>query len=361
MWGCSVRLAALLRVLMSAGFGRAGRGVRGGSGPGLVSRIALYETALARLIALLNQGGKAEIYALLSPGFRANCRFQRFGQIADEIIRRRGRLLEQGTPFFTGEEARIRVTAERGEWLVRLCLDAAGRIDEFWFEDKPALIVPTRNLVHMHLPFHDEWSVISGGPDPANNHHAAADLACQARAIDFGLADASGKLFRNAGTRNEDYHAFNRPVLVPADGTVRVVIDGVPDNEPGKINPFASAGNTVIIQHAASEFSALLHLRPGSLGVKVGERVGAGQTVGLCGNSGNSSGPHIHFHLMNSEVPIDATGFSPFFERVWLRREGDPEATLEEDYSPIAGDRLREAPSAGEPPSVARESFFPTA
>lgn len=60
------------------------------------------------------------------------------------------------------------------------------------------------------------------------------------------------------------------------------------------------AGNYVIIEHENKEYSMLAHLKKNSIQVKVGELVKEGQHIGRCGNSGNSSEPHLHFQIMNS-------------------------------------------------------------
>jgi murein DD-endopeptidase MepM/ murein hydrolase activator NlpD len=98
----------------------------------------------------------------------------------------------------------------------------------------------------------------------------------------------------------------------------------------------------VILEHASGEYSAFFHLRASSICVKAGDRVAAGQTLGRCGNSGNSNSPHLHFQLMNSDVPIDATGFPPYFERIWLKRKGEQSAIAANDYTPLSGDRVRQ-------------------
>jgi murein DD-endopeptidase MepM/ murein hydrolase activator NlpD len=50
------------------------------------------------------------------------------------------------------------------------------------------------------------------------------------------------------------------------------------------------------------------HLQPGSLRVKVGDKVKAGQVLGLVGNTGNTSEPHLHFQLMNANSPLGSEG-----------------------------------------------------
>ena len=59
-------------------------------------------------------------------------------------------------------------------------------------------------------------------------------------------------------------------------------------------------GNYLLLQHSPREYSLLAHLKPGSLLVRQGESVRQGQPVAACGNSGNSSEPHLHFQLQDT-------------------------------------------------------------
>ena len=139
--------------------------------------------------------------------------------------------------------------------------------------------------------------------------------------------------------RNNQYFAYGKPILAPAAGTVVTVIDGVPDNRPTSTNIDSAYGNCVIIRHAQNEFSVLAHLQPGSVKVRPGQKVRAGQQLGRCGNSGNSFGPHLHFHLQNTAVLQDGTGFAPYFHSLRVRRGG--KSTQPRDHTPLRGDRLR--------------------
>jgi murein DD-endopeptidase MepM/ murein hydrolase activator NlpD len=66
------------------------------------------------------------------------------------------------------------------------------------------------------------------------------------------------------------------------------------------MNPDQPLGNYVVIDHQNGEYSFLAHLKQGSVAVQVGVRVEPGDLLGLCGNSGNSSEPHLHYHLQNA-------------------------------------------------------------
>jgi murein DD-endopeptidase MepM/ murein hydrolase activator NlpD len=158
--------------------------------------------------------------------------------------------------------------------------------------------------------------------------------------VDFAIKDEEGNWSSGTGDKNEDYYAYGKAILAPADGTVVTVIEGVPDNRPSRINTFAPCGNTIILKHGPSEFSVFCHLQQRSITVKVGDNVRSGQPIARCGNSGNSGLPHLHFQLMNTDIPGDATGFAPFFQNVRVRRSG--ETRQEKDYTPVRGDWIQQ-------------------
>ncbi|MBM4018511.1 MAG: M23 family metallopeptidase [Planctomycetes bacterium] len=194
---------------------------------------------------------------------------------------------------------------------------------------------PPTNQTELRLPFSGRWKTAWGGDTKELNHHH--DNPAQRCAFDFLGVGPDGKTRRGGGKNNEDYYCWGRPILAPADGTVTEAIDGVRDNSPGSMNGYAAVGNAVIIEHRPGEVSVLAHLRQGSVAVKAGQRVKAGQTVGLCGNSGNSSEPHLHYHLQDS--PILQAGKAVrcrFREVAVVTRDGPTETRA--DYSPVKGD-----------------------
>src|SRR3954471_18618605 len=72
-----------------------------------------------------------------------------------------------------------------------------------------------------------------------------------------------------------------------------------------------SAATYVVVDIGGGRFAFYAHLQPGSLKVHVGDRVRAGQVLGLVGNSGNTDFPHLHFHVMNGPSPLASDGL-PF-------------------------------------------------
>lgn len=152
----------------------------------------------------------------------------------------------------------------------------------------------THNLYSM--PIKDEWYVFWGGNNEFLNYHYV--YPSQRYAYDLVIM-VDGKTYNNNGLRNENFYAFNKEVTTSANGKIIEVVNHIADNVPGEMNDDAPAGNYVIIEHANKEYSLIAHFKQHSIVVSKGEEVTQGQLLGLCGNSGNSSEPHIHFQIMD--------------------------------------------------------------
>ena len=98
-------------------------------------------------------------------------------------------------------------------------------------------------------------------------------------------------------------------------------------------------GNHVIIQVAESPYYVgLVHLQRGSVQASAGDRVSAGDQIGRCGNSGNSTQPHLHIQAMDSPDPYAAKGVPLRFDEFQQHRprQGAP-WTLREQACPEQG------------------------
>jgi len=102
------------------------------------------------------------------------------------------------------------------------------------------------------------------------------------------------------------------------------------------MNPYSAVGNCVIIQHSKDEVSLLAHFKQGSIVVKPGDKVKRGELLGQCGNSGNSSEPHLHYHLQNSPVLQDGLGIKCVFQKVVVTEDGKTETRA--NFSPVKGE-----------------------
>lgn len=151
----------------------------------------------------------------------------------------------------------------------------------------------TKNIYSM--PIKDEWTVFWGGKNEFLNYHYVYES--QRYAYDLVIMK-DNQTYRDNNIRNENYYAFNKEVVAPANGKVVKVVNHIVDNIPGEMNEAEPAGNYVMIKHVNKEYSLIAHFKQNSIVVSKGEEVKQGQLIGLCGNSGNSSEAHIHFQVM---------------------------------------------------------------
>jgi murein DD-endopeptidase MepM/ murein hydrolase activator NlpD len=189
-----------------------------------------------------------------------------------------------------------------------------------------------RNMTAMNLPFRGEWTIFWGGDTKELNYHVVSGF--QKNAFDIVINNPSGKSFKTTGKTNEDYYAFGQPLLAPCDAEVVLAVDGIKDNIPGAVNPMYVVGNSLLLKTKNNEYILFAHFKQNSVKVKQGDVVKRGQLLGLCGNSGNSSEPHLHFHLQDTEEFTRATGVKCYFDKLQVN------GTLKTDYSPVKGDKV---------------------
>jgi murein DD-endopeptidase MepM/ murein hydrolase activator NlpD len=180
----------------------------------------------------------------------------------------------------------------------------------------------------------DRW-LAANGPDNSTGHRRALiALAGQGRiaqryAIDWIQLYEDGKTWRNDPLKNASYRCYGAHVLAVADGVVTEAHDGVPENVPGAtsravpITPETLGGNFVMVDIGVGAFAYYAHLQPGSLTVKKGDAIHRGQVLGLVGNSGNSTEPHLHFHVADRNAAIDAEGLPYAFDAFELQAPPD--------------------------------------
>lgn len=198
------------------------------------------------------------------------------------------------------------------------------------------------------LPFHGTW-IVENSPArriPSHGTHAFG----ASHAIDFVKVHEG----RTAPVRDwrtiltvepvDRFYAFDETIIAPAGGRVVSAQDGVPDLVARR-SPLARvsyavtqasrarqgarglAGNHVILDLGdGGPYLVVAHLRCGTVAVRPGEAVVAGQRLGSCGNSGNSTQPHVHLQVMDRVDPFAAAGVPLLFHHYWVRhRDGTSE------------------------------------
>jgi Peptidase family M23 len=196
----------------------------------------------------------------------------------------------------------------------------------------------------LSLPFHGRWLAMNSPARRVPSH--GTHFLGQSFAIDFVAVDQRR---RTAAVRDwrtilavepvERFYALGRPILAPTSGRVVAVHDGEPDPPAHRslvtVLPYlltqgsrlrrglgAVTGNHVILAvQDDGPYVAMAHLRAGSIRVRPGDPVTVGQELANCGNSGNSTQPHVHIQVMDSPDLLHARGLPLAFRdyRAWTR------------------------------------------
>ena len=300
---------------------------------------ARFEQTLKRMVKAVNTRDFTSIQQNFGEIMLKAFPLEKSKPFFENLLADYGKIKSLGTPRLSPpNQAVFPAHFERGRLDIKIILDNQDMIIGLWFLPyTPAIPVIEKHETKLRLPFKGNWLVVWGGDTRELNHHH--DVPNQKYAFDFLVADSKGKTYKSTGKKNEEYLAFGREVLSPADGIVTDVITGVRDNVPGSMNPYMALGNAVIIKHREYEISVLAHFKQGSIKVKVGDKVKRGQVIGLCGNSGNSSEPHLHYHLQNTPIIQDGTGIKCFFENVIIIRNSKEQSRA--GLSPVKGDIVR--------------------
>jgi len=171
------------------------------------------------------------------------------------------------------------------------------------------------------LPFDGKWTVFNGGVDKALSH--SWGIISQRYAYDFIILDDEGKSHAGDNKSLQSYYCYGKEVISPADGIVVKVSRRHKDSRVNGSKAYCDTwdirGNYITIKHAESEYSLIAHLAPDSIIVDVGDNVKQGDIIAKCGNTGNTSEPHVHFQLqtkksffLSAGLPIAFSGINAY-------------------------------------------------
>lgn len=174
----------------------------------------------------------------------------------------------------------------------------------------------------LHFPLAGTWWAIQAG-DWSDRHKQ--EVFSQPYALDFVKLGPNNALFATDGLTLEDHFSWNQPVYATAGGKVAYICYDMPDLTPGvppdprlfRDDVRRLLGNAVAISHANGEFSYYGHLQQASLQVNQGQMIKRNTLLGYVGNSGNSPGPHLHFHLMEGPNIFIDRGLPVKFTNFW--------------------------------------------
>jgi hypothetical protein len=205
-----------------------------------------------------------------------------------------------------------------------------------------------------------EWLAANGPSNTSGHRRALIPINGQANiaqrfAIDWLQLREDGRSFTGDPKDNKNYRCYGAEALAVADAVVVAVKDGIPENIPGPtsravpITLETIGGNHVVLDLGQDRYAFYAHLQPGSPRVKVGDKVRRGQVLGLVGNSGNSTEPHLHFHITDANSPLGAEGLPytlPAFEvqgKGFGWKPSGPQATTEKRKNeiPLQNDVVR--------------------
>lgn len=185
----------------------------------------------------------------------------------------------------------------------------------------PSVDLNTSDVEHM-LPFEGEWAIVNGGINKKSSH--SWFIATQRYAYDFLVVDEHGRSYNGCKTNLNDYYCYSKNVLASADGTVVDVGNACYDSKIFRLglldaNVKDIRGNYVTIMHNKFEYSTIAHLSKDSILVKIGQKVKQGEVIAKCGNSGNSSEPHIHFQVQTAKSFFSSAGKPIKFNHIITR------------------------------------------
>ncbi len=285
--------------------------------------------------SLYNQNDYESIFNMFDANMKAALPVEKTKSFFSENVNAPSGLIKKMEFYKLKQSAHIyKTTFERSTMDVLISLDSDDKINGFYISPYKPSDLPKleRNTSEVRLPFNEEWFVFWGGLTVDENYHVAYEN--QKYAYDLLLVK-DGKSFQGDAKDNNSYFVFGKEIISPCDAKVVKVIRGVHDNIPGELNPAQLTGNTIILETKQKEYILFAHMKEKSIQVEEGQIVKTGDLLGLCGNSGNTSEPHLHLSLQNIIDMPTATGAKLYFNKILVNGK------IKENYIPVKGDKIQ--------------------
>ena len=203
------------------------------------------------------------------------------------------------------------------------------------------------------------WAALNGCCEVTGAHRGSSKSVngqiyfAQRLAIDWMRLDDQGRLLHGDPAEVRNYSGYGADVLAVANGTVVKTLDSLEDQKPGTLpDPRTITldnveGNYIVLDLGAGVFAFYAHLRRNSIKVSAGDRVNRGQVLASLGNTGNTSAPHLHFHLMDGPSTLGSNGLPYVIDA--LEVAGEVSAVRFAEAANLEGkwnENLMRAPSA---------------
>ena len=296
---------------------------------------AVYKNVADKLESNYNQDNYDDIFNIFSSEMKTALPLDKTKDFFSGLKDKAGKIIKKEFVKYQATYAVYKTNFERALFSLNISVDDNSKINGLYIKPFEPDNLPKidRNKTKLVLPFNGAWTVFWGGDTKELNYHVVSKA--QKNAFDIVIKDKTGKSYKTDGKTNEDYYAFGKEIFAPCDGIIVLVVDGVKENKPGELNPIYVPGNSVILKTMNNEYLLFAHFKHHSIKVKEGEKVKQERVLGLCGNTGNSSEPHLHFHIQNVEDMNIATGVKCYFDKIIVNGQ------IKNDYSPIKGDIIQ--------------------
>lgn len=225
---------------------------------------------------------------------------------------------------------------------------------------------PFKSPIRIEFPLRGEWQapttpvkrVPSHGTNRMGMRYAFDFVQVNWNKPHKPFYDTSFARYFLSGVPLANCYCWGQPIYAPCDGEVIAVVDGIPERQTvhwisdgalaiknaRTFNEYQDdfsqiAGNYLIVKHAPQVYLAFVHLQTNSIAVAVGQQLQKGEFLGNVGHSGNSTSPHLHFQVMDSDDIAHAKGLPFVFEKYELYQENHWEMVY--DQLPSDTDRVR--------------------
>ena len=195
-----------------------------------------------------------------------------------------------------------------------------------------------------------DWRADDGPSNDQDNHHRRGVVILNGQPVDSRRYAIDWEQARDGASFSGDardvhsYYSYGKAVLAVADGRVVISRDGLPDNVPRHGDAFhpavpitleTVAGNTITLDLGGGQFAYYMHLQPGSLQVKAGDRVRRGQVLARVGGSGDAREPHLHFEVTTSSKQLAGEGVPYLIDRYRCKSKSDGPTEVRTEELPL--------------------------